>query len=52
MNLKRSTSRHSIIKMAKIKERALKIEKEKQLVMYKGTPVRLSPVFSAKLNML
>ena len=34
MNTKRSTSRHIIIKMSKLKERVLETEREKQLVMY------------------
>ena len=43
MNPKSFIPRHVIIKMAKIKdkERILKAVKEKQLVMYKGIPVRL-----------
>ena len=48
MNSKRP--RHIIIKMAKIKdkERILKVAREKQLVMDKGTPIRLSAGFSAE----
>lgn len=34
LDLKRSTSRHIIIKMSKLKERVLETEREKQLVMY------------------
>ena len=41
---KKSTPRHIITKMAKIKdeERILKAAREKKLVMYKGTPIRKS----------
>ena len=44
MNPKRLTSRCTIIKMRKIKdkERILKPAREKQVVTYKGVPVRLS----------
>ena len=44
MNPKKSTPRHIVIKMAKIKdkERILKEAREKQLVAYRGTPIRLS----------
>ena len=44
MNPKRPTPRHVIIKMPKVKykERILKAAREKQLVTYKGAPVRLS----------
>ena len=33
----------------KVKERILKAAREKQLVMYKGTPIRLSADFSAEI---
>ena len=48
MNPKRLTSGHIIIKMAKIndKERMLKAAWEKELVTYKGAPIRLSADFS------
>ena len=48
MNLKRPTRRHIIIKMpnVKYKERILKAAREKQLVTYKGAPIRLSVDFS------
>lgn len=51
MNLKRAMARHIIIKMSKIKEkeRILKAAREKQLVKYKGTPIRLSADFSAEI---
>ena len=50
MKPKRSTQRHVIIKMAKIrdKERILKAAREKQLVIPKGTPIRLGADFSAE----
>ena len=40
---KRTTPRHIIIKMPKVKEkeRILKAAREKQLVTYKGIPIRL-----------
>ncbi|KAK1341537.1 hypothetical protein QTO34_017952 [Cnephaeus nilssonii] len=49
-NPKRTTPRHIIIKMprAKDKERILKAAREKQLVTYKGVPIRLSPDFSTE----
>ena len=48
MNLKRPTRRHIIIKMpnVKYKERILKAAREKQLVTYKGAPIRISADFS------
>ena len=48
MDAKRSTPRHIIIKMSKIKdkERILKATREKQLVTYRGVPIRLSADFS------
>ena len=48
---KRTTPRHIVIKMAKIKdkERILKEAREKQQVTYKGTPIRLSADFSAEI---
>ena len=44
MDTKRPTSRQIIIKMTKVKdkERILKAGREKQLVTYKGVPIRLS----------
>nr|KAF6435703.1 hypothetical protein HJG63_012461 [Rousettus aegyptiacus] len=44
MSPKRPTPRHIIIKMPKVKykERILKVAREKQLVTYKGTPIRLA----------
>ena len=48
MNLKRPTPRHIIGKMPKVKdkERILKAVREKQLVTYKGAPIRLAVDFS------
>ena len=48
MDTKRSTPRHIIIKMLKVKykERILKAAREKQLVTYRGVPIRLSADFS------
>ena len=47
MDTKRPTSRHIIIKMPKVKdkERILKAAKEKQIITYKGVPIRLSKEF-------
>ena len=44
MNLKRPTLRHVIIKIPKVKykERFLKAAREKQLVTYRGAPIRLA----------
>ena len=48
MDAKRPTPRHIIVKMPKLKykERILKAAREKQLVTYKGVPIRLSADFS------
>ena len=48
MNPKRPVPRHSIIKMPKVKdkERLLKAAREKQLITYKGVPIRMSADFS------
>ena len=48
MDKKSPTKRHIIIKMLKVKdeERLLKVAREKQLVNYKGAPMRLSAEFS------
>ena len=42
------TPRHIIIKMPKVKykEKILKAAREKQIVTYKGTPIRLAADFS------
>ena len=46
MDPKRTTPRHIIIKMPKVKKRILKAAREKQRVTYKGDPIRLSADFS------
>ena len=48
MNPKRTTPKHIIIKMPKVKdrERILTAAKEMQLITYKGTSIRLSADFS------
>ena len=46
MDAKRTTPRHIIIKMPKVKDRVLKAAREKQGVTYKGVPIRLSADFS------
>ena len=48
MDAKRPTPRHIRIKMPKVKdkERILKAAREKQLVIYRGVPIRLSADFS------
>ena len=48
LNPNRPTPRHSIIKMAKVKERIPKAVREKQSDNYKGTPIRLSADFSTE----
>ena len=48
MDSKRTTPRHIIIKMPKVKdkERVLKAAREKKILTYKGVPKRLSADFS------
>ena len=48
LDLRRNTPRHIIIIVPKIKdkERILKAAKEKEIVTYKGVPIRLSADFS------
>ena len=48
MDTKTTTPRHIIIKMPKVKdkERLLIAAREKQIVTYKGIPIRLSADFS------
>ena len=50
INARRNTPRHIVIKLAKIKdkEKLLKAAREKRQITYKGTPIRLSAVFSAE----
>ena len=47
----KTTPKHIVVKMAKIKdkEKILKAAREKQQVMYKGTPIRLSGDFQQNL---
>ena len=47
MDPKRPTPRHTIIKMTRLKdkERILKVSREKQVVTYKGAPIRLASDF-------
>ena len=49
INPNRSTPRHVITKMVEIKEEILKVTRERQLVAYKGTPIRPSGIFSAEI---
>ena len=51
MNLKTPTSRHIVIKMLKVKdkERILKSAREKQLVTYKGAPIKLPADLSTEI---
>ena len=52
MDAKRTTPRHIIIKMPKVKdkERILKAAREKQLVTYRGVPITpCQPIFQKKL---
>ena len=48
MDAKRPTPRHIVIKMPKVKdkEKILKEPREKQLVIYRGIPIRLLADFS------
>ena len=50
LNPNRTTPRHIIIKMAKVKdkERILKAAREKQSINYKGISIRLPPDFSTE----
>ena len=48
MNPNRLTLRHVTIKLAKVKERILKAERETQSFNYKGTAIRLSADFSTE----
>ena len=51
MEPKRPTLRHIIIKMTRLKdkEEILKAAREKQVVTYKGAPIRLSSDFSTEI---
>ena len=50
INPRRNTPRHTVIKLAKIKdkEKLLKEAREKRQTTYKGTPIRLIADFSAE----
>ena len=50
MNPKRSTYRHIVIKMQKVKDKEiiLKAAREKQRVPYRGDPIRLTDDFSSE----
>ena len=52
MDPKKTTPRHIIIKMPKIKdkERILKATREEQLVAYEGVPIKLSADFSKETS--
>jgi len=48
LNPNRPTPRHIIIKVAKVKERILRVEREKQSINDKGTPISLLADFSTE----
>ena len=50
INPRKSTLRHIVIKLTKIKDKdkILKAAREKRLITYKGTPIRLSAHFSTE----
>ena len=50
LDSKRTTSRHIIIKMTKLKdkEKILKAIRENQVITYKGAPIRLSSDFTTE----
>ena len=50
INPRRNTLRHTVIKLAKIKdkEKLLKAAREKRQITYKGTPISLTADFSAE----
>ena len=50
INPKRNMPRHILIKLSKIKykEKILKAAREKQQIIYKGIPIRLTPDLSAE----
>ena len=51
INPRRNMPRHMVIKLTKIKDKEtiLKTTREKQQIMYKGSPIKLSADFSAKI---
>ena len=48
INSKRTIPMHTVIKMAKVKERIINASREKQQVIYKGTPITVSADLSAE----
>lgn len=52
MSPERVTPRYIVIKMVKDKDRILKSAKEKQLISYKGNPIRSSADFQQKIYRL
>ena len=50
INPRRNTPRHILIKLSQIKykEKILKAAKEKQQIIYKGIPIRLTSALSAE----
>ena len=48
MNPKRPTSRYITIKMQKMKDRILKVAREKSLVTYERAPITMSSDFSTE----
>ena len=48
INPRRTTMRHILVELTKIKEKTLKAAREEKPVTYKGTPRRLSADFSAE----
>ena len=49
MNSSRSTQKHTIIKIAKVKEKILKAAREKQRVTYQGIHIRLLADYIAEI---
>ena len=52
MSPERVTPRYIVIKMVKDKDRILKSAKEKQLISYKGNPIRSPADFQQKIYRL
>ena len=48
MNVKRPTLKYIIIVMTKVKEKNLKSRREKQIAMYKGTPIFSAETLQAR----
>ena len=49
MNSNRPTARHTIIKMAKVKDMIPRAARGKQRINHKGIPIRLSANFSTEM---